>query len=52
MKTQVIVMERRRHVREGVLAEIENVTYRVLRNYGINGPKEQHRLSNMAEEAA
>ena len=38
MKTQVIIMDRRQHRREGVLAEIENVTYTVLRKYGINGP--------------
>jgi hypothetical protein len=52
MKTQVTIMERRQHAREGMLAEIENITYRVLRQYGVNGPTGQNRLSNMAEEAA
>ena len=39
MKTQqLIIIERRQRAREGVFAEIENITYNVLRRYGINGP--------------
>ena len=53
MKTQqVIIMERRQHPRQGVIAEIENLTYSVLRRYGINGPTEQHSPSSMLEKAA
>jgi hypothetical protein len=43
MKTQqVIIMDRRQHPRGGVIAQIENLTYSVLRRYGINGLTEQH----------
>ncbi len=53
MKTQqVIVMERRQRPRQGVMAEIENITYSVLRRYGIDGPTEQHSPSSMVETAA
>jgi hypothetical protein len=52
MKTQeVILMERRLRPREGVIAEIENLTYSVLRRYGINGPAEQPSLRT-SENAA
>jgi hypothetical protein len=53
MKTeQVIIMDRRQRSRQGVFAEIENITYNVLRRYGINGPTEQHSPSTMLEKAA
>jgi hypothetical protein len=53
MKTQqVIVTDRRQRPREGVMAEIENLTYSVLRRYGINGPTEQHNPNSMLEKAA
>ena len=53
MKTQqLIIMERRQRAREGVFAEIEDITYNVLRRYGINGPTEQHSPSSMHEKAA
>jgi len=53
MKTQqVIFTDRRQRPREGVMAEIENLTYSVLRRYGINGPTEQHSPSSMVEKAA
>jgi len=52
MKTQMIIMDRRQHPREGVIAEIENLTYRVLRKYGINGPTEQSSPRNIPEQAA
>lgn len=39
MKTQpIIIMDRRQRPRYGPIAEIENLTYSVLRRYGINGP--------------
>jgi hypothetical protein len=41
MKSQVTIMERRQHPRQGVMAEIEDLTYRVLRKYEINGPTEK-----------
>jgi hypothetical protein len=41
------VADRRQHAREGVLAQIEDVTYRILRKYGINGRAEQRVLGNL-----
>ena len=35
MSSQAISVERRQHPREGILGELENITYRVLRKYGI-----------------
>lgn len=37
MTTKLITIDRRRHPRDGVFAEIENVTYALLRKHGING---------------
>jgi len=37
MKTQAPIIDRRQYSREGVLGEIENVTYALLRKYGIPG---------------
>ena len=51
MKTQVIITDRRQRTREGVLSEIEDVTYRVLRQYGIS-PAEQPCPSKIAENVA
>ncbi len=51
MKNQpVMIMERRQRVREGVISEIEDLTYNVLRRYGINGPSEQNSSSGTAEK--
>jgi hypothetical protein len=48
MKTQpMITIDRRQRPRYGVFAEIENLTYSVLRRYGINGPTEQHSPSSI-----
>jgi hypothetical protein len=42
MKSQVLIMERRHRQRgDGIIAEIENLTYNVLRKYGINGPADE-----------
>jgi hypothetical protein len=51
MKTQAITIDRRLHAREGILAEIENLTYSVLRRYGINDPMEQHSPTSMENAA-
>jgi len=52
MKTQpMTIMDRRQRPRYGPIAEIENLTYSVLRRYGINDPTEQHSLST-TENAA
>ena len=52
MKTQpMITIDRRQRPRYGVLAEIENLTYSVLRRYGINGPTEQHSPSSIEKAA-
>jgi len=37
MATQAISIERRHHSREGILGPLENITYTVLRKYGITG---------------
>ncbi len=42
MKGQVMIMERRHRQRGGgIIDEIENLTYNVLRKYGINGPADE-----------
>jgi hypothetical protein len=35
MATQAISIERRQHPREGILGQLENITYTILRKYGI-----------------
>jgi hypothetical protein len=37
MATQAISIERRQHPREGILGQLENITYGILRKYGIPG---------------
>jgi hypothetical protein len=37
MATQAISIERRQHTREGILGQLENITYTILRKYGIAG---------------
>lgn len=37
MAGQIISLERREHSREGVVAQLEDITYTVLRKYGITG---------------
>jgi hypothetical protein len=52
MKTQpMIIIDRRQRPRYGVFAEVENLTYSVLRRYGINGPTEQHSPSSIEKAA-
>jgi hypothetical protein len=36
MATQILQIERRQHVREGILDELENITYGVLRKYDVD----------------
>ncbi|MGA2355089.1 MAG: hypothetical protein ABSG02_11370 [Terriglobales bacterium] len=53
MKTQVTIMERRQYQRgQGVLAQIENLTYNVLRKYGINGSAAELNPGTLPEKAA
>jgi hypothetical protein len=51
MNTQpMLIMDRRQRPRYGPIAEIENLTYSVLRRYGIDGPTElteQHSPTGM-----
>jgi hypothetical protein len=48
MNTQpMIIIDRRQRPRYGPIAEIENLTYSVLRRYGITGPTEQHSPTSM-----
>ena len=35
MNSQAIFVERRKHSRDGVMGELENVTYSVLRKHGV-----------------
>ena len=52
MKTQqVLIVDRRERPRGGVIAEIENLAYSVLRRYGVNDPTEQHGPSNVEKAA-
>jgi hypothetical protein len=51
MKTQQrLITDRRHHPRQGIFAEIENVTYRVLRRYGINSPTDPYRPRSTPEK--
>jgi len=52
MKTQATNIERRQRERTGVLAEIENITYRALRKYGIDGAAAQQTPAGTAQESA
>jgi hypothetical protein len=36
MNSQVIFAERRKHSRQGIMGELENITYSVLRKHGVN----------------
>jgi len=52
MNTQVMIMERRHRQRgDGVIAEIEDLTYNILRKYGINGLADDLN-PNLPEKAA
>ena len=51
MKAQMIIIERRQHPREGLFGEMENLTYSVLRKYGIPGPG-QSTVGEPREKAA
>jgi hypothetical protein len=52
MKSQQgLITDRRHHPRQGIFAEIENVTYSVLRRYGINSPTDPYRPRNTREKA-
>jgi hypothetical protein len=44
MNSQAIFVERRKHSREGVMGELENITYSVLRKHGV--------ISESGQEAA
>jgi len=50
MIKKAIRMERRQHVRRCVLAKIEDITYRVLRKYGISAAPQYS--PKLAEKAA
>lgn len=53
MKAQVMIMERRHRQRgDGVIAEIEDLTYNVLRKYGINSPGGELSSDHAPEKAA
>ncbi|HEY4842373.1 MAG TPA: hypothetical protein VIH78_10425 [Terriglobales bacterium] len=53
MKTQLMIMERRHRQRgDGVIAEIEDLTYNILRKYGINGPADDLSRNSLPEKAA
>jgi hypothetical protein len=53
MKTHVMIMEHRHRQRgDGVIAEIEDLTYSILRKYGISGPADDLSPSGLPEKAA
>jgi hypothetical protein len=55
MKTQMMAptVERRQHQRgQGAVTEIENLTYNVLRKYGISGPAEELNSGQLSGKAA
>ncbi len=52
MKSQMIIERRQRQRGEGVMAQIENLTYNVLRKHGINGPAEELSPGKLPEKTA
>ena len=38
MKSQKNLFERRSHPRFGAIAQLEDITYSILRKHGVNGP--------------
>jgi hypothetical protein len=50
MATQAISVERRQHSREGILGQLENITYTVLRKYGITGETIRETVMNGAPQ--
>ena len=46
MATQAISIERRRHSREGIIGQLENITYTVLRKYGTTGEASRETVMN------
>lgn len=52
MRTQAIISDRRQHIREGTMAEIENLTYEVLRRYEVDVGTEQRSPDNTRQNAA
>lgn len=51
MKTQTRMIDRRQYSRENVVGEVENLTYTLLRKYGIPAPADQHDTGEEAEAA-
>ena len=41
MNSQVNFVERREHPRVGVIAQLEDITYSVLRKYGVGAPSQE-----------
>lgn len=52
MQNQVTFVERRQRPRTGILAEIETITYRVLREHGIDGADTKRSSAVTAEHSA
>jgi hypothetical protein len=50
MATQAISIERRQHPRDGILGQLENITYGVLRKYGITGEAGRETVSGTPRE--
>jgi len=46
MATQAISIERRQHSREGIIGQLENITYTVLRKYGTTGEASRETVMN------
>ncbi|HYL12491.1 MAG TPA: hypothetical protein VEV41_05630 [Terriglobales bacterium] len=52
MVTQAIPIERRQHPREGILGQLENITYGVLRKYGILGEARREAVMSRTPQEA
>ena len=49
MGVQVITIDRRQHPREGIMGHLADITYGVLRKYGIGEVKTDHEFFRRSE---
>jgi hypothetical protein len=52
MAAQVIAIERRQYCREGVIGQLEDITYAALRKYGITGEIKADQTNPSAQPTA
>jgi hypothetical protein len=51
MATQAIPIERRQHPREGIIGQLENITYTILRKHGIGAEAPREAVSAGTSQA-